>query len=292
MLYCALLQSEKGYFWPRKPKINNDLALAKFVPMNKAEGSTRNSFFHNTVNITEWMKERVSKLLEDKGHVLISLDLNAEVMTRMSHLTVINNINLQTKDKHGDMHFLNNYSSISKEYDGDKDTRWLVDAIKEAEAEALLKFGGKALQTEVQDAYQPRVVDVGSVGLKDTDDIKIVVYFSAAAAELAQFLGERQFIERWTGGSARFEGTRVVMENVILDAIEYGDEHVAMQYKWADWAEPSSVDIALLQAGDCVKLTLVQRGVPTKDAEIVKHHWHEKIFYPISRMFNCAIKQI
>lgn len=267
-----------------------------------ARNDARNPFFHHSVNISEWMRDRIAAILEKRELVLVSLDCNAEVMARMSNLTVINNVNLEFRDAKGGMHSFNNYSSVNKYYDGPKDTSWLVDQIKEAEMEAVLKYGGKALRTEdcgaAGDARGAGAASVGATELRNTEEIVMELYASTTVDEMARFLTDRGFIERWTCGRARFDDSGLYFENLRLEDIrlEGGDRQgadraVSLRYRWQDWEGFSRVRIALMQAGNCTKLTLRQSDVPVDAVDMVRRHWNEEVFGMISRAFNCAVRQ-
>lgn len=261
--------------------------------MPESEGrAQRDAFFHNSVGISDWMKERIADALESRGYTVVVARVEAEVMTRMSKVTVISSVTVQFKGSDGKEYALNDYSSINRDYDGSKNTRWLVDAIKELEMEAVLKFGGKALKTQVDEDYEPKSVNVDAAVPKNTDDIKQTYYFSADVKEMVGFLTDREFIERWSFGSARFEGDAVVLDGLTLSNIRSRDAVITMDYKWGGWAASSRVEITVVQIGGNAQVTLVQRGIPVASVDIVKRHWHERIFSVISQLFNCPIKSV
>lgn len=259
-------------------------------------GTSRDAFFHNSVNISEWMKEKITEAIRARGHRVVLMHVEAEVMTRMSKVTVINGLTVQFKDKEEHLYALSDYSSINKDYDGSKNTRWLVDAIKELEMEAILKFGGKALKTQVDEEYRPKSINVGSAEPKNTENIRLTYYFSARLEEMVRFLTEPEFIARWTFGSARFDKDTVSVGDLVLRDVRSAQlsrgSAVTMDYKWKDWPCFSRVEMRLAQIGDNVQVSLSQKDVPSCSVDIVKRHWFERVFLTISQLFNCPIKSI
>lgn len=263
----------------------------KFTMEGKDNPRAINTFFHKSIDVSEWMKDKISYILKSRGYTILLMDVNTETMTRMSKLTVINTIKLKFKDKEESVYSINNYSSLDKEYDGGNDLKWLVDAIKEFETEALLKFGGSTLKTIESEEYTPQNVIVKSCEEKYTDDLRMDVYINSSVSEMMNILTSKEHISRWTL-NGRFDGDSVSFENVILKDIKPGKSSVSMKYKWDDWKEFSEVKIVLDQAGDCVKMSLKQEGIPVKYKDNVREHWNSRIFFVISRMFNCAIKPV
>lgn len=258
--------------------------------------AARDAFFHSSVNITEWMKRRVAETVEARGYTVVLMRADAEVMTRMSQVTVINSVTVHFRKGDGDIFVLDGYSSVNKEYDRAKNTRWLVDALKEIEMEAILKFGGKALRTQTGPEYVPRSVDVRAAEVRDREDLKVEYYFTSTVAEMARFFSDSDCIARWTLGRASFGAEGIAFGGVTIRNVRAQEKGscstVTMDYKWDAWRDFSSVSIELSQIGQNVRLVLVQKGIPLGSADAVKRHWHEQVLIPISQFFRCPMKEL
>ena len=200
-----------------------------------SSAAARDTFFHNSVNITEWMKGKVAAAVEAKGYSVVLMRVEAEVMTRMSQVTAINGVTVHFKGVDGRIYALDGYSSVNKDYDSSKNTRWLVDALKEIEMEAVLKFGGKALKTQAGPEYVPKSVDVREAEPQDREDFRVEYYFTSTVDEMARILSEKEHIARWTFGRASFEGDSATFEGTTIRDIkvEGGGEEatITMGYK-------------------------------------------------------------
>ncbi|KAI4292034.1 hypothetical protein PAPHI01_1308 [Pancytospora philotis] len=254
------------------------------------EDASRNGFFHSSVNISIWMKERITEVLAGRGCTPIKLEVTAEVMSRMSKMAVINNVDAQYRDCSGKLYELNNYSSISKSYECPRSDRWFVDAVKELEMEAMLKFGGKTLGTKPAE-HSPKLIGADAAQQENTDDLRLTLLFCTTLAELRAFLTERDFIYRWSLGRASFEADAVRFEAMELRDIKADGSTVQMTLKREDWASACDVRIELLQIAENVRLTLLQRGVPLESIGPMKRFWNERVFMVIAQMFGCPIKQ-
>ncbi|KAI5171439.1 hypothetical protein PAEPH01_1625 [Pancytospora epiphaga] len=258
--------------------------------------AARDAFFHNSVNISDWMKEKVTETVAKRGYTVVIIRCDAEVMTRMSQVTAISTVTVHFKDSKGTIFSLDGYSSVNKEYDKSKNTRWLVDALKEIEMEAVLKFGGKALKTQVDPSYVPKSVNVNNAEVQDKEEFKVEYYFATTVAEMTRILSEDDYIMRWTFGRAVKEEGCFSFDSVTIKDISVENKKdvvvITMKYKRADWTNYSSVVIRLSQLGDNLRLVLKQSNIPLGSAELVKRHWYEQIFITISQLFRCPMKDI
>jgi len=183
--------------------------------------STVKPFFHTTVNVTEWMKNEITKLLENKKFKIVTFDIDTEIMARMSRMSVFNNVTLKFQDGDGKIHLLENYSSANKKYDESSDVRWLVDGIKELEMAALLKYGSTTLSTKkVSEGSTPKLPKNTKIEKVKNCNLEIELYTNGKASDFVGFLTDRKCVERWTCGKAKIEDGCILLEGVKMSGIE------------------------------------------------------------------------
>jgi activator of HSP90 ATPase len=262
--------------------------IKKFAPlMDSQENST--TFHFRSINISEWMTNKITQALKDRKYEPVLLNVNTETFTRMKKLSIMNTVQAVFKDINENVFSLNNYSSMNKEYEDGIELKWLVDLIREYEMEAILEFGSKTLNYNCgADIKTEPKSEIEVVGVKKKGSMQMSIVFNCSAADMIGFLTQERFYG-WAG-AYRKEGNSIEFENIVMRDIKELNGGVSMEYKWRDWNEYSQVAIALVKMGDCVKLILNQKNVPVELVDNVKNHWNSRIFQMISRMFNCAIK--
>lgn len=231
---------------------------------------------HKTFNVTEWMKEAISEFLTGKGFEIVMFSIDSQILTRMAKMTILNNLSLKFIDKTGKNYSLQGYSSVSNEYD-DLELKWLVDFIKERETEAILKFGGIALGTEINQ-HENKKVEFELVGKKTQENRSFSMLFASNVTEFMSFFLEKNFIQIWMGPTCKFEKDEMKFENVtIKDVKKVNDKCIELQYKWNDWDYFSPVSLTFLQIGDNVKVSTKLCNIPVEMADNVVNHWRERI---------------
>lgn len=245
------------------------------------------SALHKTTNITEWIKTAIKEHLLSKGYSIAMFNVECEIMTRMGKITIMNNLNLKIVDENGNDFTIEGYNNTNKEYD-DLRLKWLVDFIKEKEAEALINFSKNAEVEKPTDLQ----VEFEVSGKKIHEDFKFYVMFNSNVKDLISFMVDAKYQLMWGGASAKVDGNDLMFENITLKDIKVvNGDSIEMSYMWNDWKELSRVKIDFLQVGDNVKVTVSQKYVPVGLKDNVKAHWKSNIFYPISVIFRCPLRQ-
>lgn len=267
-------------------------------------GAGRSRFFHRTLDISGWMREEIAKLLGGRGLSIITADVSAEIMTRMSHISVINNISVKYKSADGRVFFLDNYSSASGSYDGERSAKWLIDEIKELEMRAVLRYGGGVYGSVEREAeeYQPieQQMGVSAAERLSTSDLRIGLDLSAPVSDVVKFLTEREFVARWMLGRGSFEEaagsasgrtfSRAAFDGNEFYGLKISRDRIELRFKRTEWAEDSTVTIGLTDAGTTTHLELVQENVPVDAVDMMGAFWRGSVFRVISMLFSCAIK--
>ena len=269
--------------------------------METSEGSQRKngSFYHRTTDVSRWMEGEIKKAVEKKGYTIVSSSVESEIMTRMSRIAVLNCVSIKFKDGDEEVYALENYSSVSQEYDCPKGVRWLVDAIKELETQAVLKFAGGTMGiTAVDEAGS---VNIPSVNIKEAESaegssLTHVTWFGTTPEELKEFMTERERINAWTFGAAKLKGSgKVESDSFELSGGQFSeysaaDDGVRFTFKFKDWKAPVSGRVQMEKVGHETKATLVMAGVPIFSMDAVRRFWDEKVCQPISLGFRVTVR--
>lgn len=259
--------------------------------MSQSKSMQNENFLHKTTNVTAWMRKCIESFVTEKGYVIVLFDIDSEIMTRLGKITIINTFRLKLKDKSGNVISVDNYSSTNTEYD-DLNLKWLIDFVKEKEMEAILKFGGKTLGTEIEAVESNKQVEFKVMGEKKYGSLNIEIYFSSNVHDMIEFITMPQFNMIWMGPTMRNDNGTISFENVIFKNMQSTSNKVSLEYKWKDWPEYSQVLMEFIQVGDNLKISLIQKHVPVELIDNVKNHWNSRIFMTISNSFGCAIKPV
>lgn len=270
-------------------KLERNIFLDVQKPMGKVVAAPDNFFFHRTMDISDWMKNKLTDLVESHGGNVIDMLVETALVTRMSKMCALNSVTLKFTDKNGEAKELQNYSNEDKNYEGSSGMGWLVTGIKELEAQAVLEFAASLRGYQSDTDYTPKVPSVEHGDVVTHDNLHFELRFAGKAAEMQRFLTEEPYARGWAGPAGTVGGGRVTFEDVVLTDLRAEKNTVKMGYAWKGWEEPSDVTITLTDAIGVVKVTVDHRNIPVKAISAVESHWRQRIFLLISKLFGLVM---
>lgn len=249
---------------------------------------------HRSMSVTKWMEEKIRSRIEKEKCKIIDLDVVADIITKVDKLSTLCTVSLSFADKNGKVFVLSNYSSVDKDYDGSSKIGWLILAIKEFEAQAVLEFGGILLGTTQKSTY----TEIPHVALEKANEVVNVskvttgfeCYFSAELSMVKMFLSDPKYVALWTG--TEIKNDEVIFENTIVKDIKTNNNMVSMKFKWIGWEMFADVMIDLRQSSSETYVTVRLQGIPIEDEGSVKAYWQQRILGGVARIFGFAIKDI
>ncbi len=253
-------------------------------------------FFHNSINITQWMTDRITNILINNKFTIINLKIDCEIAKRLDQASINNNINLEIKDSAGKFYFLTGYNSLSSHKEDGEVEKWLICEIKKLEKEAVETLGKKQA-VKKNDEYEVKRADLSCTVKKKNQDLNISFITNLAPQQIIDYFTKEEHMKRWMLGNGVFEGEsqefrKVTFNNIELTNFFVDKNNICFNYKLKDWEAVTKVQIKLSDMENSTKILVNQKNVPIQDVNLVRAYWHEKIFLPISWLFGCSINQL